>query len=152
MLWKNGGKGEIFTVLEGKNIILEKGHLGGGQKYYILRNIYPCWTPIFLAVAQYLSLSYCQYLQISFYLLQIFFYFFYIYEKVIILTEMRRNVRGKSGKISNILVSGLVQKRVGELPSTSRPDVWNRNKHIKTPRPQATRVHVICRVFLQIFL
>ena len=41
MLWKNGGKGEIFTVLEGKNIILEKGHLGGGAKILYFEEYIP---------------------------------------------------------------------------------------------------------------
>jgi len=36
--WKNGGKGEIFTVLRGKNIILEKW--GGGAKISIIWIIY----------------------------------------------------------------------------------------------------------------
>ena len=35
--WKNVGKGEVFTVLGGKNIILEKGE---GQNYPISDNIY----------------------------------------------------------------------------------------------------------------
>ena len=36
--WKKGGKEEIFIVLWGKNIILEKG---GGQKINYLDDIHP---------------------------------------------------------------------------------------------------------------
>ena len=39
---KTGGKGEIFTVLWGKNIIFEK--MGGGQKFHILGNYTPRCT------------------------------------------------------------------------------------------------------------
>ena len=42
MRWKRGGKEEIFTVLEGKNIILEKFFLGGGKNMNYLDNIHPC--------------------------------------------------------------------------------------------------------------
>ena len=36
--WKNEGKGEIFTVLGGKNVIFGKG---GGHKYHILGKYTP---------------------------------------------------------------------------------------------------------------
>ena len=38
--WKNGGKGEIFSVPGGKNIILVNG--GGGKNILFRGNIHPC--------------------------------------------------------------------------------------------------------------